>query len=111
MPIQRMLTAAVMMLLALVLASLFLKSSTQLWILMASVGAATGLIFKTGQRNVISGFSIAVLLTLLREWLMYGQEVVSITALVYVVGYLFAAATTVTIRFLRTRVFVSPTQY
>lgn len=99
MPIVRLVSGAVLMALALFVASFYLTSPYQLWILMAAIGLATGICFKLGQRHVISGFGIGIAATLTREAISYG-EVVKVTAPVYAAGYLFAVATTLLISYL-----------
>lgn len=99
MAIQRITTAAILMTLGLFTASLFLQSPYQLWLLMAAVGLITGISFKLGQRHVITGFGLAIAITLLREALTYGQ-LIKVTAPVYAAGYLFAVATTLLVSYL-----------
>ncbi|MEJ2065886.1 MAG: hypothetical protein P8X74_21835 [Reinekea sp.] len=54
--------------------------------------------FRTGQRHIITGFGLGIMLTLVREILTYGPDVVRMTGLVYAAGYLFAVATTIALR-------------
>jgi len=104
MPSQRIFASAVMITLALLAASMLLQSPYQLWGLMAGVGLITGLSYKTGQRHVITGFGIGIALTLVREAITYGS-LIEVTAPVYAAGYLFAVATTLSMRSIRTSKF------
>jgi hypothetical protein len=81
-------------------ASLYLQSPYQLWMLMAGLGLITGAVYKVGQRHVITGFGIGITITLFREVFTYGAGIIEITGLVYAAGYLFAVATTLTVRML-----------
>jgi hypothetical protein len=89
-------------------ASLYLQSPYQLWILMASLGLITGVVFKIGQRHVITGFGIGITITLFREVFTYGAGIIEITGLVYAAGYLFAVATTLTVRTLLVKLSKQP---
>lgn len=103
MPIPRLLSSAILTAILLMLCSLYLNSPYQLWLAMAGLGVITGLVFKTGQRYVISGYGMGIALTLIREVMMYGTDIIQVTALAYAAGYLFAVATTITTRMLLTR--------
>jgi hypothetical protein len=98
MPTQRIFTTAVLTVISLMIASMYLQSPYQLWLLMAGLGLVTGAAFKTGQRHVITGFGIGITITLFREVFMYGAVIIEITGLVYAAGYLFAVATTLAVR-------------
>lgn len=98
MPTQRIFSAAVLITIALMIAGLYLQSPFQLWLLMAGVGLITGVAYRTGQRHVVTGFGFGIAITLIREALMYGPQMIEVTGLVYAAGYLFAVATTVTAR-------------
>lgn len=98
MPTQRILSAALLTAISLMVASLYLSSPYQVWLLMAGVGAITGIAYRVGQRHVITGFGIGIAMTLVREALMYGPQMIELTGLVYAAGYLFAVATTISLR-------------
>ncbi len=98
MPTQRIFSAAVLTLIALMIAGLYFQSPYHIWMLMAGLGVITGIAFRQGQRHVISGFAIGVALTLVRESFTYGADIVQVTGLVYAAGYLFAAATSISVR-------------
>jgi hypothetical protein len=98
MPTQRIMTSAVLTLIALLAAGMFFQSPYHIWLLMVLLGAITGVSFRTGQRHVITGFALGITLTLIREAITYGPDIVRMTGLVYAAGYLFAAATTISIR-------------
>ena len=104
MPIQRLMTSAVLTLIALLIAGLYLQSPYQIWLLMAVLGAVTGLAYRAGQRHVVTGFAVGISLTLIREALTYGPDIVRVTGLVYAAGYLFAAATTISVRALMLKI-------
>jgi hypothetical protein len=98
MHIQRIFTAAILTLISLLIAGLYFQSPYHIWLLMAALGAVTGIAFRTGQRHIITGFGLGIMLTLVREILTYGPDVVRMTGLVYAAGYLFAVATTIALR-------------
>jgi hypothetical protein len=98
MPTQRIFSAALLTAIALMIASLYFTSPYQVWLLLAGVGAVTGIAYRTGQRHVVTGFGIGIAMTLVREALMYGPQMIEITGLVYAAGYLFAVATTISMR-------------
>ena len=103
MPVQRILSSALLTALLLFIASLYLQSPYQLWVAMAVLGAITGILFRHGQRHVITGFGLGIALTLLREILMFDASLIKITAPVYAAGYLFAVAGTLTLRTIAAR--------
>ncbi|EAR07846.1 hypothetical protein [Reinekea blandensis] len=103
MPMQRIFPTTILTLLCLFAAGLWLQSPYQLWILMALLGLVTGTVFLTGQRHVITGFGLGIAITLLREIGMYGPGIIEVTGLVYAAGYLFAVATTISMRTLRVK--------
>ncbi|WP_196158846.1 hypothetical protein [Reinekea sp. G2M2-21] len=98
MPITRIATAAIFTAILLMLASLYFQSPYQLWASMAGLGVITGAFFTQGQRHVITGFGLGIAVTLLREVVMYDAAMIQVTAPVYAAGYLFAVATTVSVR-------------
>jgi hypothetical protein len=95
---QRIFSSAILTVISLMMASLYLQSPYQLWILMAGIGLITGSVYKIGQRHVITGFGIGIAINLIREVFMYGPAIVEVTGLVYAAGYLFAVATTISVR-------------
>ncbi len=95
---QRILITAFLTAFGLFIASQFLQSPYQLWCLMACIGVITGLVFKTGQRHVITGFGLGIAITLFREIFTYGISIIELTGLVYAAGYLFAIATSIAVR-------------
>ena len=103
MTIQRVFSAAILMMLVLFAAGLLFSSPYQLWGAMAAVGAITGISYKIGQRHVISGLGLGIALALVREVLTYGADVAQLTAPAYAAGYLFAVASTLALRYLRLR--------
>lgn len=107
MAMQRILTAAVLTIILLLVAGIWLQSPYQLWIAMTVLGVITGIAFKTGQRHVVTGFGVGIFVTLIREILIYGSGLLEITGPVYAAGYLFAVATTIAVRYLVTRNFVT----
>jgi len=98
MPVQRISTSAVLTTILLLTAGLFLTSPYQLWIAMALLGVVTGILFRSGQRHVITGFGLGIAITLVREIFMYDASLIKVTAPVYAAGYLFAVAGTLTAR-------------
>ena len=103
----RIFTAAILTLLSLVFAGILLNSPYQVWMVMAALGLITGISFREGQRHVITGFGIGLVLTLVREYLTYG-DIIRMTAPVYLAGYLFAIATSLLVRtFLTSKLFKS----
>lgn len=98
MPMQRIFATTILTLLSLFAAGLWLQSPAQLWLLMAVIGAITGSAFPSGQRHVVTGFGLGISITLIREVLTYGPGIIEMTGLVYASGYLFAVASTLTVR-------------
>lgn len=98
MPTHRIMTSTLLTLIALLAAGFYLQSPYQIWLLFALLGVITGISFRSGQRHVITGFALGITLTLIRETLTYGPDIIRITGLIYAAGYLFAAATTVAVR-------------
>ncbi|MDN3647640.1 hypothetical protein QWZ13_01805 [Reinekea marina] len=94
---QQLFTTVILTLISLIFAGMLLSSPYQVWMVLAAIGLITGLLFKGGQRHVITGFAIGIALTLVREYMSYG-EVVRVTAPVYLAGYLFAIATSLFVR-------------
>ena len=110
MPVQKILLGATLTTILLLVAGLLLQSPYQLWVAMAVLGAITGLSFKTGQRHIITGFGLGIALTLLREIFMFDARLVSVTAPVYAAGYLFAVATTISLRAIMVKLMKAKTQ-
>ena len=103
MPVQRILTSAVLTALLLFIANLYLQSPYQLWVAMAILGVITGSLFRQGQRHVITGFGLGIAITLLREVFIVDASLIRITAPVYAAGYLFAVAGTLSLRLMIVR--------
>lgn len=94
---HRIFTAVILTVISLLFAGMFLNSPYQVWMVMSALGLITGVSFRIGQRHVITGFGIGLALTIVREYLTYG-DIIRMTAPVYFAGYLFAIATSLLVR-------------